>query len=186
MTTWYIDPSHSAVTFRVKHMMISTVRGTFGAVRGSLEFDPEHPEKTKVYAAIDARTINTNDARRDAHLASADFFDADKHPEIVFRSTAVRQKSPGTYAVTGALTIRGTTHPVTFDADLAGVTSDIHGGRRLGASGTLSIERSRWGLVWNQPIANGVLVSDTVLIDLDLAAVDAATARKQGLVAEAA
>ncbi|MFN2519839.1 MAG: YceI family protein [Candidatus Limnocylindria bacterium] len=186
MTTWYIDPSHSAVTFRVKHMMISTVRGKFGAVRGTVEFDPEQPASAKVFAAIDARTIDTNDARRDGHLASADFFDTQKHPEIVFKSTAVEPRGHDTFSVTGDLTIRGTTYPVSFDATLHGITDDIQGGKRLGAAGTLTIERSRWGLVWNQPIANGVLVSDTVNVDLDLAAVDEATGRKHGLLAEAA
>ncbi len=166
--------------------MISTVRGKFGSVRGSLEFDPQRPAGAKVLAAIDARTIDTNDPKRDGHLASADFFDAEKHPEIIFRSTAVEPKGTNGYTVKGDLTIRGTTHPVRFDANIEGITNDMQGGSRLGAAGTLSIERSRWGLVWNQPIANGVLVGDTVHIDLDLSAVDEATARKRGLVAETA
>lgn len=186
MTTWYIDPSHSAVTFRVKHMMISTVRGKFGKFRGSLEFDPEHPERTAIFTAIEAASIDTNVPRRDGHLASADFFEADEHPEIVFESVNVEPKGKDAYTVTGDLTIRGITRTASFEAQVEGITSDLQGGARLGASGTLSIERSLWGLVWNQPIANGVLVGDTVHVDLDLSAIDEASAAKRGLVSKAA
>ncbi len=186
MATWYIDPSHSAITFGVKHMMVSTVRGKFGKVSGRLEFDPKSPTATRISAALDAGTIDTNDARRDAHLKSADFFDAAQHPEITFQSTKVEPKGESGFTVYGDLSIRGTTKPVTFDAELEGIAFDPQGGQHLGAVGTLVIDRKDWGLVWNQPIADGVLVGDKVKIELGLEAVDEATAQKWGLVQAAA
>ncbi len=147
MSTWYIDPSHSAVTFRVKHMMISTVRGKFGKVRGSLEFDPQHPARAKVFAAMGARSIDTNDPKRDRHLASADFFDAEKHPEIVFRSTSVEPKGKNTYTVKGDLTIRGTTRPVSFDAGSPPTPDDLNRATlRRSARGAAHVlrRRPRW------------------------------------------
>lgn len=186
MSTWYIDPSHSNVTFGVKHMMVSTVRGRFGRVSGTVDFDPDQPESTKIRAALDATTVDTSDAKRDGHLRSADFFDTEKHPEITFTSTSVQPKGENAFVVSGDLTIRGVTKPVTFKAEVDGIAVDGQGGKHLGASGTLSIDRREFGLVWNQPLAQGVLVGDTVKVDLGLAAIDEATARKYGMVQPAA
>jgi polyisoprenoid-binding protein YceI len=186
MATWYIDPSHSAVTFGVKHMMVSTVRGKFGTLSGTLQYDPERPAETSISAAIDAGTIDTNDARRDGHLKSADFFDVASHPVITFKSTGVEPKAKSRFIVKGDLTIRGTTKPVRFEAELEGISVDGKGGSHLGATGTLAIDRRQWGLEWNQPIANGVLVGDTVKIELGLEAIDESVARQMGLIPAAA
>ncbi len=180
--TWYIDPSHSSVTFGVKHMMVATVRGRFGKVRGTLEFDPKWPSATRISAAVDAGTIDTSDERRDAHLRSADFFDASEYPDITFESTRVEPRGENAFSVHGDLSIRGTTRPVTFAAELEGIAFDPQGGQHLGAAGTLVIDRKDWGLIWNQPIANGVLVGDKVKIELGLEAIDEATAEKRGLI----
>ena len=181
MAKWYIDPSHSSVTFGVKHMMVSTVRGKLGKVRGEIDFDPTAPATAKIVATIDAGSIDTNDPKRDGHLKSADFFDVAQYPEITFRSTTVEPKGKDQFAVSGDLTIRGTTKPVSFDAVIEGVAADQDGGEHLGAAGTLVIDRTQWGLVWNQALANGVLLGEKVTIELGLAALDSATARKWGL-----
>jgi polyisoprenoid-binding protein YceI len=180
---WYIDPHHSNVTFGVRHMMVSTVRGSFGGLRGTIEYDPEHPERTKIDAVINAATVNTADDRRDAHLRSPDFFDAENHPEIRFNSTAVEAKGGDRYAVTGEVTIRGVTRVVTADVELAGIGTDGKGLERLGAEATFSIDRKEFGLVWNQPVQNGVLVGDKVKLEIGISALDASTAKQWGLAA---
>jgi len=186
MAKWYIDPSHSSVTFGVKHMMVSTVRGKLGTVKGEIDFDPAAPATAKIAATVDAGTIDTNDPKRDGHLKSPDFFDVAKYPEITFRSTAVEAQKKGggddRFTVSGDLAIRGITKPVRFDARIEGIATDQKGGLHLGSTGTLVIDRTQWGLVWNMPLANGVLVGEKVTIELDLAALDAATARTLGLV----
>ena len=189
MAKWYIDPSHSNVTFGVKHMMVATVRGKLGKLQGEIDFDPKVPATTRILATIDASTIDTNDPKRDGHLKSPDFFDVAQYPELTFRSTKIEPKGPNgkdQFTVSGDLTIRGTTKPVSFDAVIEGVASDTDGGEHLGASGTLVIERAQWGLVWNQPLANGVLVGDKVTVQLELSAIDEPTARKWGLAPAAA
>ena len=182
MAKWYIDPSHSNVTFGVKHMMVATVRGKLGKVQGEIDFDPKAPAAAKILATIDAGTIDTNDPKRDGHLKSPEFFDVAQYPELSFRSTKIEPTGADRFVVSGDLTIRGTAKPVSFDAVIEGVAVDQDGGEHLGAAGTLVIDRTRWGLVWNQPLANGVLVGEKVTIELGLAAIDEATARKWGLV----
>ena len=189
MAKWYIDPSHSNVTFGVKHMMVATVRGKLGKLQGEIDFDPKAPAAAKILATIDANTIDTNDPKRDGHLKSPDFFDVGQYPELTFRSTKIEPKASkdkDQFSVSGDLTIRGTTKPVRFDAVIEGVAADTDGGEHLGASGTLVIDRGAWGLVWNQPLANGVLVGDKVTVQLELSAIDEPTARKWGLAPAAA
>ena len=180
---WYIDPSHSAVTFSVKHMMVSTVRGRLGKLSGRLWLDPERPEKADIDIAADVAEINTGDAKRDGHLRSRDFFDAATHPTITFKSNAVFPRGDGRYKVSGDLTIRTVTRPVSFDVELNGITSSSQGGQHLGASATLTIDRTDFGLTWNMPVPNGVLVGEKVKIDVDLEAIDEATAQQRGLAA---
>lgn len=180
---WYIDPSHTQVTFSVKHMMVSTVRGRLGKLRGEIELDLENPHRASFEIGADVSTIDTGDARRDGHLRSADFFDAEKYPEIVFKSSAVFPKGENKYAVSGDLKIREISRPVTFDVELEGVGVDGKGGQHLGASATVTIDRKDFGLVWNQPIQNGMLVGDKVKIDVGLEALDAASAKAMGLAA---
>ena len=180
---WYIDPSHTAVNFSVKHMMLSTVRGSLGKVRGRIELDAAQPEKGDFEIAASVTGINTGDPKRDGHLQSADFFDAEKYPEVTFKSNAIFPKGNGHYTASGELTIREVTRPVSFDIELIGVVENGQGGQHLGAAATITIDRSDFGLTWNMPIPNGVLVGEKVKIEVDLEAVDEATARTRGLAA---
>jgi polyisoprenoid-binding protein YceI len=180
---WYIDPSHTQATFSVKHMMVSTVRGRLGKLRGEIEFDPENPHRASFEIGADVTAIDTGDARRDGHLRSADFFDAEKYPEIVFKSSAVAPKGENKYAVSGNLKIRDISRPVTFEVELDGIAVDGKGGKHLGASATVTIDRKDFGLDWNQPIQNGFLVGDKVKLDIGIEAVDAASAKAMGLAA---
>jgi polyisoprenoid-binding protein YceI len=180
---WYIDPSHTAVNFSVKHMMLSTVRGSLGKVSGRIELDPEQPAKGDFEVAAAIKGITTGDERRDGHLQSADFFDAEKYPEVTFKSQAIFPKGKGHYTASGDLTIRDVTRPVSFDIELIGVVENGQGGRHLGAAATVTIDRSDFGLTWNMPIPNGVLVGEKVKIEIDLEAVDEATAKTRGLAA---
>ncbi|HET7701077.1 MAG TPA: YceI family protein [Candidatus Limnocylindria bacterium] len=180
---WYIDPSHSHVSFSVKHMMVSTVRGRLGNVSGKIDLDPSRPEKASFTIAASVTGIDTGDPKRDGHLRSADFFDAERYPEIVFKSDAIFPKGEGRYTASGQLTIRGVTRPVSFDIDLEGIGENGQGGRVLGASAVTTIDRTAFGLTWNMPVPNGVLVSEKVKIEVDLEAIDEASAKQRGLAA---
>lgn len=180
---WYIDPSHSQVGFKVKHMMVSTVRGRLGTLTGRIDLDPEAPEKARFEVAVDVAGIDTGDPRRDGHLRSTDFFDVERHPAITFKSSKVFPKGDGRYLASGDLTIRGLTLPVSFEIELLGVMDSVNGGTVLGASATATIDRTAFGLTWNMPVPNGVLVSEQVKIDVDVEAIDEASAREKGLAA---
>src|SRR3989442_11340464 len=179
--TWYIDPHHSSVTFGVKHMMVATVRGSFTGLRGTIEYDPKAPERPWIEAIGGAHTVNTGEEKRDGHLRSADFFDAQNHPEIRFKSLAVQPKGDDHYAVTGELTIRGVTKVVTAAVEVAGIGEDGKGQQRLGADATFTIDRKEFGLVWNQPVQNGVLVVDKGKLEIGVPALSASTAKQRGL-----
>jgi polyisoprenoid-binding protein YceI len=180
---WYIDPSHSSVTFSVKHMMLSTVRGRLGKLHGRLELDPATPEKASFEIAATVDGIYTGDEKRDGHLRSGDFFDAEKYPEIKFTSNAIFPKGDTKYTASGDLTIRDVTRPVSFDVELLGVAPNDQGGQHLGAVATVTIARGDFGLTWNMPVPNGVLVGEKVKIEVDLEAIDEATAKTRGLAA---
>ena len=180
---WYIDPSHSQVNFSVKHMMLSTVRGRLGKLSGRLELDTAKPEKGSFVVNAEVTDINTGDPKRDGHLRSADFFDAEKFPSISFKSNAIFPKGEGRYVASGDLTIRAITRPVSFEIDLLGVSVDAYGGQKLGATATVSIDRTDFGLTWNMPVPSGVLVGEKVKIDVDVQAYDEAGAKKVGLAA---
>ena len=170
--TWAIDPAHTSVTFKVRHMMITNVRGEFQTVAGAVVFDPRRPEGAKVSVTVDVASINTREPKRDAHLRSADFFDADTHPRMTFESKEVRRTEDG-YAIVGELSIRGTTREVVLDvSDLTPEHTDPWGGRRAGASATAKIRRSDFGMTWNTALeAGGVLVGDEVTIQVDVSLV---------------
>ncbi|MFZ0733975.1 MAG: YceI family protein [Candidatus Sulfotelmatobacter sp.] len=169
-TTWNIDPVHSNAQFKVKHMMISNVKGEFTAVTGSLKFDTENTANAYVEASIDATTINTRDPQRDAHLKSADFFDAEKFPTLTFKSTRVAKKGDGELAVTGDLMIHGVTRSVVFDVEgPSAPMKDPWGNTRIGLSATTRINRKDFGLTWNSTLeTGGILVGDEVTITLDV------------------
>ena len=185
MNTWTLDASHSQIEFAVKHMMVTTVRGQFRKFTVDVDFDEEHPEMSTVAAHIDAASIDTGVEARDAHLRSADFFDADHHAELAFRSSHIEARRDG-YTIEGDLTIRGVTHPVTLDAEIGGVVANLQGGRRAGFSATTKISRKIWGLTWNQVIeAGGLAVGDDIKISIELAMVQAEAVGSQKVPAAA-
>ena len=169
--TWVVDPSHSSIEVVARHMMISKVRGRFAAFSGSIVV-AERPENSSVEFVIDAASIHTADERRDAHLRNSDFLETDKYPEITFRSTSVRAAGKnGHWSVTGDLTVRDVTRPVTLDVELEGVGS-AYGGPRAVFSADIEIDREEFGLTWNMALeTGGVLVGRQLKIELNIQAV---------------
>ena len=166
---WTVDASHSSVAFSVRHMMITNVRGNFETFEATATLDPAKPENASVEAKIDVASVKTGDDKRDEHLRSADFFDVEHHPSISFRSRGVARTSDG-LAVTGDLTIRGTTKEVTLAVeDITGEQTDPWGNTRIGASASTKIRRSDFGITWNSALeAGGVLVGDEIKIQLEV------------------
>ncbi|WP_298944338.1 YceI family protein [uncultured Microbacterium sp.] len=165
--TWVLDPAHSEVTFSVRHMMISKVRGTFG-VKSATIVAPENPLKASVTASVDVASVDTKDEGRDAHLRSADFFDAEQFPTIDFVSTGVRAEG-GDFLVDGDLTMHGVTKPVTFEVEFGGFGTDPWGNYKAGATAKTVVNREDFGLTWNAALeTGGVLVGKDVTITLDL------------------
>ena len=169
-TTWNIDPVHTVAEFKVKHMMISNVKGQFTKVTGVMTLDEADLTKSRIEASIEAASVHTRDAQRDAHLKSADFLDVEKFPALSFKSTRVARTAEGELSVTGDLTIHGVTREVVFAAE--GPTpsaKDPWGNTRVGLSATTKISRKDYGLVWNTPLeTGGILVGDEVTITLDV------------------
>ena len=174
-TVWNIDPVHSSAEFKVKHMMITNVKGRFTHIKGTLEFDGADLTKSKVEATIEAASIDTRNADRDAHLKSADFFDVEKFPALSFTSTRITEVAPGELKVEGDLTVRGVTRPVVFDVEGPSEPGkDPWGNMRIGWSATTKINRKDYGLTWNSALeTGGLLVGDEVTITLDVQAVKA-------------
>lgn len=171
MSTWKIDPAHTDVLFSAKHMMVTTVRGTFHEIEGTLEIDEQEPARSRGEFRIAATSLNTGVAQRDAHLRSADFFDVERYGSITFRSTRVEHVRGDEYRVRGDLTIRGTTKPVTFDVELGGIAQGMQGGRHLGLTATTKIDREGWGLNWNMALeAGGWLVGKEIKVEVEVAA----------------
>jgi len=165
--TWVLDPSHSEVTFSVRHMMISKVRGTFGMKSATL-VAPENPLEATVQASVDVTSVDTKDEGRDTHLRSADFFDVEHYPTMEFVSTTARIED-GDFLIDGDLTIRGVTKPVTFEFDFGGFGTDPWGNYKAGATAKTVINREDFGLTWNAALeTGGVLVGKDVTITLDL------------------
>src|SRR5688572_28114864 len=169
-TTWKLDPVHSVAEFKVKHMMISNVKGQFTGISGELNFDENDIANSRVEATIDASSINTRDPQRDAHLKSADFFDVENFPTLHFQSTSVKRTGGDELAVTGSLTIHGVTREVIFKVE--GPTTpgkDPWGNTRVGLSAVTRINRKDFGLTWNTAVeTGGILVGDDVIISLDV------------------
>jgi len=169
VTTWKLDPAHSVAEFKVKHMMISNVKGTFTGLSGTLQLDEIDRTHSAVEASIDVNTINTGDAQRDGHLKSADFFDAEKYPAITFKSTNIDSTGGPDYEVTGDFTLRGVTKPVILKVeDVSTPSKDPWGNQRIGLSATTKINRKDFGLGWNAALeTGGVLVGEDVTITLE-------------------
>ncbi len=172
---WQIDPSHTSASVSARHLMLTTVRASLSGTTGEVDFDPARPEAAKISLAIPAASVNTGDEKRDGHLRSADFLDVERFPTITFRSTKVRKSDGDGYTVNGDLTIRGTTLPVDVKVQVNGVIDGLKG-KVAGFSGTASVDRTKWGLVWNVPVPGGVLVSEKLKLEFDLQAIEAAAA----------
>ncbi len=170
--TWQIDSAHSGIHFSVRHLVIAKVRGQFGRWTGTLALPDGDFSRATVDVTIDATSIDTGVADRDAHLRSADFFDVEKFPELTFRGRRIESKSGDRFALVGDLTIRGTTREVVLDVESAGQTKDPWGNVRAGFAGRTSIDRKEFGLTWNQALeAGGVMVGDKVEIEIEVEAV---------------
>jgi polyisoprenoid-binding protein YceI len=169
---WDIDVAHSAIHFHVRHMIISKVHGRFARWAGAIQLDPQDLTRSSVEVTIDAASIDTQVADRDAHLRSADFLDVERYPQLAFRSTRVEKAGGAGYRVTGELTLRGVTREVVLDAEFAGTGKDPWGNERAGFSARTSLDRRDFGLVWNAALeAGGVLVGEKVEISIELEAV---------------
>ena len=167
--TWAIDPVHSEVSFVVRHMMVSKVRGRFDTFEGTI-VTAEDPLASSVTASVDLSSINTGQEQRDAHIRSADFFEVEKHPTMTFTSTGVRANGDG-FLLDGDLTIKRVTRPVTFNLEVNGFGPDAYGGTRAGFSATTEINRHDYGVSFNGPIPGvpgGVTVSEKVTITLEI------------------
>lgn len=171
-----LDPAHSRLGFVARHAMVTKVRGAFNEVSGSGYLDAEDPSKTHVEVTIKAASIDTRNPDRDNHLRSNDFLAMEEYPEITFKSTSVQKTDDATYKVTGDLTIRGVTKPVTIDFEFTGSAVDPWGNLRVGFEGQTTINRKDWGVNWNAALeAGGVLVSEKVTLEFEIAAVKAAS-----------
>jgi len=169
-STWNIDPVHSTAQFKVKHMMISNVKGEFTKITGKLVLDESNITKSQVEAFIDAKTINTREPDRDTHLKSADFLDVEKFPNLSFKSTQISKNGENELSVEGDLTMRGVTRKVVFEVEgPSPPTKDPWGNTRIGLSATTRVNRKDFGLNWNSVLeAGGILVGEEVAISLDV------------------
>jgi len=168
-TTWNLDQAHSVAEFKVKHMMISNVKGHFAKVSGTLMLDASNLANSKIETSVDVASVETRDAQRDEHLKSADFFDVEKFPTMAFKSTRVKSTGDEELAVEGDLTIHGVTRKATFAAEGPTVPAkDPWGNTRIGVTATTKINRKDFGLTWNAALeTGGILVGEEVTITLD-------------------
>jgi len=174
VTTWNIDPSHALIEFAVRHLMISTVKGRFTGVHGSLRTDESDRSKSELEVTIDAASIDTREAQRDAHLRSADFLDVETFPTLTFRSRRVIEGRAREFKLAGDLTVHGVTREVILDVTEHGRVTDPWGGQRVGYTATTSIKRSDFGLTWNVALeTGGFVVGDDVKIVIELEVVKA-------------
>lgn len=169
-STWVIDPDHSSVGFKVRHLMVSNVKGSFTSFKGTVELDEKDVTKSKVTVAIDTESIDTNVQKRDEHLRSADFFDVAKYPTMTFSAKKITQNGQGRLAITGDLTLHGVTREVTLDTDaLSAESKDPWGNIRRGTTATATIDRKDFGLTWNAALeTGGFAVGDEVAITLEI------------------
>ena len=170
VTSWRIDPLHSSAQFSVRHMMISTVRGQFGGVQGSVLYDSKNPAASSVEATISTSTVNTGQSERDADLKTAEFFDVERYPVMKFKSTRIESAGPGKLKMTGDLTINAITRRVVLDIEGPSMpVRDTQGRDKVGVSGTTKISRKEFGILYNPLLeSGGVVVSDEVSILLEI------------------
>jgi polyisoprenoid-binding protein YceI len=170
--TYVVDKTHSEVSFQVRHMMVSKVRGVFTDFGGTINYDKAKPESSSVEISIKTASINTNNEKRDAHLRSEDFFFAEKFPEITFKSTKIVSKGDNKYDVSGDFTMRGVTKQITLPVTLVGEQKGMGGETRIGFETGITLNRKDYGLAWNRALeTGGVVVGDEVVITINIEAV---------------
>lgn len=169
MANWNLDNAHSEIEFKVKHMMISTVKGQFNTFNVSVQNDTDQLENAKIEVEIQTSSINTNNEQRDQHLKSGDFFDVTNHPTITFVSTAINKTDDDEYKITGDLTIRSITKPITLDVEFGGLSKDPWGNQKAGYTVTGKINRTEFDLNWNAALeTGGIMVSNDVKFQADI------------------
>ncbi|WP_127357585.1 YceI family protein [Actinacidiphila soli] len=170
-----IDTTHSEIGFSVRHAMVTTVRGQFAEYDGKLHLDGGNPSASSAEVTIKVVSIDTNQEQRDGHLRTGDFFDAETHSEITFRSTSAERVDEETYRLAGDLTIKGISKPVTIDFTFNGAAKDLYGNERVGFEGSTTINRTDWGLTYNAALeTGGVLIGEKVKLNFDISAVKVA------------
>ncbi|MFD4247484.1 YceI family protein [Streptomyces sp. NPDC058525] len=169
---YVIDAAHSSIGFTVRHAMVTNVRGSFDAFEGALHLDGSDPARSTASIDVTIGSVNTGIGDRDAHLLGSDFFDAELFPLMTFRSTRAAQLGGDAYRITGELTIKDVTRPLSIDLEFTGSATDVYGNERVGFEGSAEILRSDWGLTWNAALeAGGVMVSDKVKLGFDISAI---------------
>jgi len=163
LTKWVLDPMHSEVQFKVKHLVISTVSGFFKSFEGSLETSNDDFTDAKIDFSLDINSIDTNQSQRDEHLKSGEFFDAEKYPKVTFKSTSFKKSGDDEYKLKGDLTIKGITNPVTLDVEFGGSAADFYGNTKAGFEITGKINRKEFGLTWD-----GVTEAGSVVLGQDI------------------
>jgi polyisoprenoid-binding protein YceI len=167
-----IDPAHSSIGFTVRHAMVTNVRGTFSEHEGALQLDGSDPSRSAATIDVKIASIDTGIADRDGHLRSGDFFDVETFPVMSFRSTTAEQLGGEKYRISGDLTIKDVTRPLSIDLEFNGAATDVYGNERVGFEGSAEILRSDWGLTWNAALeTGGVMVSDKVKLNFDISAI---------------
>jgi polyisoprenoid-binding protein YceI len=170
--TYTLDAAHSTVGFVARHAMVTKVRGAFSDIAGTAVLDFDDPSRSQAEITIQVASVDTRNAQRDEHLRTNDFFDAATHPEITFVSTAAEKVDDENFRLTGDLTIKGITKPVTVDFEFTGVASDPWGNQRVGFEGRTTINRKDWGVNFNATLeAGGVLVSEKITLEFDISAI---------------
>ena len=170
--SYTLDPAHSRIGFVARHAMVTKVRGSFNEIAGKGTFDAEDPSRSHLEITIQAASIDTRNADRDNHLRSNDFFDMEHYPEIHFVSTAIETVDDSTFRVTGDLTIKDVTRPLTFELEHTGNATDPFGNERVGLEGSVTVNRKDWGVNWNAALeAGGVLVSENVTLEFEISAI---------------
>jgi polyisoprenoid-binding protein YceI len=167
-----IDPAHSRVGFVVRHAMVTKVRGEFPGTSGRIHLDAQDPSRSSAEVTVDIASVKTGQDARDEHLRSPDFFDAGQYPQMTFTSKSAELVGGDDYRLTGDLTIRGVTHPVTLELEFNGSAKDVMGNLRVGFEGRADVNRKDWGLSWNAPLeTGGFMVSDKIRLELDISAI---------------
>jgi polyisoprenoid-binding protein YceI len=177
---WDLDPAHTRIGFSAKHAMVANVRGAFNDVTGNLHVDFDDPAASTAEIVLKVASVDTRNTQRDDHLRSADFFDAEKWPDIVFRSTRIEEVGENALVVSGDLTIRDITKPITIPIEFTGVETDAFGALRAGFEGTRRIDRREYGLEWNMALdSGGWLVSEKITLEFEISAIKRGSAESK-------